>query len=147
MKNLKLVGGINLKVIIVSSIVLLVFGLDVSHAGNISAAKDTSDKIEKAEAMLKLNENREALYLVSRIKSQVDSDSQRIDALFVQGKAYNNLGKYRKAIDTYSQIILMANPGLDKALAYSYRASLYKKISEFDQALLDREALKRLQNN
>ena len=46
---------------------------------------------------------------------------------------------YSKAIDDYTGIIRLTNSGINQTLAYSYRAEMFEKLGNKDQALLDRD--------
>lgn len=139
------VGGSNFKVLVVSLLVMLVFGMDVSHAGDLKSTDSSTNSVKevaRAKKLLNNGDSKEALYSLNSLLNSSLNDEQRIDVLFLQGKAFRAIGSYKKAIASYSKIVELTHPGIDRILALSYRAELYELANNFDQALIDRDLIK-----
>ncbi len=139
------------RVVIAVSLVLAMVGTGagIGHAGDKSTRHVISTKVQsddyaadlfsRAKSAFERKDYALATYCCSQVLDSEPDESTEIKTLFLKGKSHRALGMYSKAIEDYTGIIRLTNSGINQTLAYSYRAEMFEKLGNTDQALLDRD--------
>ncbi|MCA9815538.1 MAG: hypothetical protein KC652_10530 [Cyanobacteria bacterium HKST-UBA01] len=135
-------------VIVTLSLAIVATGAELGHAGDRSTSlRVKQDKLiepgllKEAKKAFQRQAFDLSLIKCDEILAGEATEEIESEALLLKARAYGKLGKYKKSVAVLTGIIESTDSSIERNLAYSYRAEMYEKARDFDQALLDREKL------